>query len=582
MALVGIDLGTTNSLITIWRNGNVEILKNNMGQVMTPSVVSVDADGSVLVGEIAKQRRVSHPQLTAAEFKRNMGTDYEYTLRDKKYTPEDLSAFLLKKMIGEAEERLGDEITEAVISVPAYFDDNQREATKRAAMYAGIEVKRLINEPSAAIIYHQWRKRNTGTEGIYLVVDFGGGTLDVSVVDCFENIIEIIAVSGNNRLGGKDFDALIAADFCKKNGMSFGGLSKEAQENVLWAAENVKKKLTHEESAVMRVVIRNKEYEAEYTTNELLKVGSEVLVKMKKVISEACKGAKISPEEIVDVVLVGGSCKMPVVQKYLSALFHRDIEAAEDCDNFVALGTGVLTGIINRNDDVSDIVMTDVCPFSLGTGTHHGRDDSNYYMSVLIPKNSILPIAKSGVYFGLERFQRRIKFEIFQGEELYAKNNLCLGELAVEVTADSEGNTAAEVTFCYDINGVLQVTATDLKGDHTVQKVFIRKNSQLTEQEIEKKRIDIDKEARFEKNNEENRNILAWGQRLYAQANDEYKELIAGIVNDFATSVEKNDIAMVRRKKRHISKRLLELELIINRDCFGDDDIIAELLEEDS
>lgn len=582
MALVGIDLGTTNSLITVWRNGNVEILKNNMGHDMTPSVVSLEDDGSVLVGEIAKQRRVSHPLFTAAEFKRNMGTDYRYLLGEKKYSPEELSAFLLKKMLGEAEERLGEEVTEAVISVPAYFDDNQREATRRAAMFAGIEVKRLVNEPSAAIIYHQWKKENTGTEGVYLVIDFGGGTLDVSVVDCFENIIEIIAVSGNNHLGGKDFDSLIAADFCRKNGMQFGSLNKKVRENILWAAENLKKKLTAEEAATMRVMIANKSYEAVYDTNELLKVTAEVLVKMKTVINEAVKGARVTPKEIVDVVLVGGSCKMPVVQKYLSALFNREITAAEDCDNFVALGTGVLTGIISRDDNISDIVMTDVCPFSLGTGTHHGREDKTCYMSVIIPKNSILPIAKSGVYCGLERFQSKIKFDVYQGEELVAQNNLFLGNLTVKVTPDSNGDTAAEVTFCYDINGVLQVTARDLNGEHTAQKIFIRKNSQLTQEEIEQKRIDIDKEARFEKNKEENRNILAWGHRLYAQANDEYKNIIAGIVNDFAVSLENNDIVMVQRKKRYITKRLLELELIINRDCFGDDDIIAELLEDDS
>ena len=583
MALVGIDLGTTNSLITVWRNGKVEILENRMGQIMTPSVVSVEEDGRILVGEVAKQRRVSHPHLTAAEFKRNMGSNHEYLLGSTKFAPEDLSAILLRKMIADAKEKLGEEITEAVISVPAYFDDNQREGTKRAAALAGIEVKRLINEPSAAIIYYQWKKRNTGREGVYLVVDFGGGTLDVSVVDCFENIIEIIAVSGDNRLGGKDFDSLLAADFCKKNGMRFGELSKTVRENILWAAENTKKKLSCEESATMQVVIRNQKYEAVYNNNEFLKIASEVLVKMKNVINEACKGAWVIPEEIVDVVLVGGSCKMPIVQKYLSALFHRDITAEEDCDNFVALGTGVLTAIINREDEISDIVMTDVCPFSLGTGTHHGLTDSNLYMSVIIPKNSILPIAKSNIYSGLQPFQKKIKFEIYQGEELYAQNNLCLGEITVEVTPDEEGNTNAEVTFCYDINGVLQVTARDLKGNHTVEKIFIRKNSQLTQQEIEQKRMRMDKELRLEKDNEENRNLLAWGQRLYAQANNEYKGVIAGIINDFAISVENNDMIMVRRKKKYISKQLLELELLINRNYFGDDEeILEELLEEDS
>lgn len=582
MALVGIDLGTTNSLVTVWRNGTVEILKNNMGQDMTPSVVSLDNDGKLLAGEIAKQRRVSHPQVTVAEFKRNMGTDYSYAMGDKKYTPEELSAVLLKKMVGDAQVSLGEEITEAVISVPAYFDDNQREATKRAAMFAGLEVKRLVNEPSAAIIYHQWKKEMAGTEGIYLVVDFGGGTLDVSVVDCFENIIEIIAVSGDNKLGGKDFDSAIAADFCQKNGMKFGSLNKNVRESILWAAENTKKKLTYEESAVMKVNIQNQLYEVEYNTNELLKISSEILVRLKRIINEACKGARILPQDIVDVVLVGGTSKMPVVQKYLSALFQREITAQEDCDNFVALGTGILTGIIGRNEEISDIVMTDVCPFSLGIGVYNRTDERNCYMSVIIPKNSILPIEKSNIYCGSTPFQKEVRVMVYQGEELLVNNNLYLGELLVAVTPDNQGKTSAEVTFCYDINGILQVRAKDLQGDHTAEKVFIRKNSQLTTDEINQKRIDIDRiQTHFEKNKEENLNIMAWGQRLYAQATPEYKDVLANLINDFARCLDNNDIILIKRKKKFIKQKLLELELLINADYFGGDDIIDQMLEDD-
>lgn len=370
MELIGIDLGTINSLVSVWKNGRVEIIKNSLGHIMTPSVVSLEESGGILVGEIAKQRRVSHPDYTAFEFKRSMGTKKEYILAHRRYYSEDLSAFLLKKMIEDTQDVLGTEITQAVISVPAYFDDNQREATKRAAKIAGIEVKRLVNEPSAAIIYHQWKSQNTGREGIYLVIDFGGGTLDVSVVDCFENIIEIIAISGDNKLGGKDFDRYIAEDFCKRFDLNFSRLGKLTKENLLWVAENVKRTLSHEDRVIMRATIENKEYEAEYTTEELLKVTAGLLLKMQTVINEALKGACINPEQLEDIVLVGGTCKMPLIQKYLSALFHRDVVADAECEQLVALGVGVLTGIIGRDEHVSDIVMTDVCPFSLGTGTN--------------------------------------------------------------------------------------------------------------------------------------------------------------------------------------------------------------------
>lgn len=581
MALIGIDLGTTNSLVSVWKDGRVEIIKNSLGHTMTPSVVSLEEGGGVLVGEIAKQRRISHPNHTAFEFKRSMGTRKEYILAHRKYYSEDLSAFLLKKMIEDTQDMLDIEVTQAVISVPAYFDDNQREATKRAAKIAGIEVKRLVNEPSAAIIYHQWKSKNTGCEGNYLVIDFGGGTLDVSVVDCFENIIEIISISGDNKLGGKDFDRYIAEDFCKRFDLKFSRLDKQTKENLLWIAENVKRNLSREDCVIMRATIDSIEYEAEYTTDELLKVTSGLLLKMQSVINEALRGARIEPGQLVDIVLVGGTCKMPLIQKYLSALFHRDVVADAECERLVALGVGVLTGIIGRDEHVSDIVMTDVCPFSLGTGTYHSKVDSELSMSVIIPKNSILPISKSSIYCGLEKFQKQIKFEIFQGEKLRAKDNLSLGCLFVDVTPNENGDTAAQVTFCYDINGVLQVYAQDLNGDNKAEMVVVSKTFQLSEQEIEKKKIDIKKEQRFEKNKEENRHILAWGHRLYAQANPEYKDYIAGIVNDFAYYVERNDVAMVQRKKKGVIEQLLALEKVVNRDYFENEDVITELLDED-
>lgn len=578
MALVGIDLGTTNSLVSIWRDGKAEIINNSLGQSMTPSVVGVDDDGSILVGEIAKQRRVSHPDMTVAEFKRDMGTDRKYLLGKKKYLPEELSALLLSKLADDAGSALGEPVSEAVISVPAYFDDNQREATKRAARMAGIEVRRLVNEPSAAILYHQWKNGNTGREGIYVVIDFGGGTLDVSVVDCFENIIEIIAVSGNNKLGGKDFDKAIALDFCKKCGLEWDELKKSVQENIIWAAERTKRKLSVEETALMRIVLDERAYEATYDTEALLKATAEVLVQIKEVLNEALRGAKLEYQGIEDVVLVGGSCKMPAVQKYLSALFGREVVAAAECDDYVALGIGVLTGIIGREEEIGDIVMTDVCPFSLGTSIVHESGGASY-MSVIIPKNSILPIAKTQIYSGMKPFQKKMTFDILQGEELYAYSNLSIGKVELEVTPSEQGHTDAALTFCYDINGVLQVTARDMRGDNKAEAIIVNKNSKLTEAEIESRRIDIKNTQRFEKNKEENRNLLAWAERLYAQGDAGQKLYISRLIDGFAKSVRENDIAGVQRQKSNVAKSLLQLEVQINKDYFGDDDVIAKLIE---
>ena len=289
MAFVGIDLGTTNSLISIWKDGTAKLIPNALGHVMTPSVVGVDDNGQLLVGEIAKQRKISHPHLTASEFKRSMGTDTKYLLGQNEYLAEELSALVLKKLIADAENSLNEKITEAVISVPAYFDDNQREATKRAARLAGLSVKRLINEPSAAVLYKHHSQNGTETSGIYLVIDFGGGTLDISVVECFENIIEILAVAGNNRLGGKDFDKLIAEDFCGKNGLEFSQMPSSVQANLLWTAENVKKTLSQNDTVTMRIQMENQTYETTYTNNDLLKLSEPLLLQMKQLLNNALR-----------------------------------------------------------------------------------------------------------------------------------------------------------------------------------------------------------------------------------------------------------------------------------------------------
>lgn len=577
MALVGIDLGTTNSLVSVWRDGKVELLKNSLGNLMTPSVVGLNDDGNVLVGEVAKQRRVSHPELTAAEFKRTMGTATTYKFGEKTFLSEELSAFLLKKMVNDAAELLGEPVTEAVISVPAYFDDNQREATKRAAQIAGIEVKRLVNEPSAAVLYSQWKKGSAGQEGIYLVVDFGGGTLDISVVDCFENIIEIIAVSGDNQLGGKDFDKELALDFCNKTGLDYTCLDKVTQQNILWTAESVKRRLSEEENVTMHVTINNKSYEAVYTNEELLRATANVLGKIKTIINDAINGAKTNTENIVDIILVGGSCKMPIVQRYLSALFHREITADNDIDYYVGYGTGVLTGIIKREGDISDIVMTDVCPFSLGVGTTN-KEHTHFYMSVIIPKNTILPTSKSSVYCGLEPFQKRIDFEIFQGEEMHAKSNLSLGRFAMDVVPNENGDTMVEVTFCYDINGLLEVRARDVIGNSTFETTIINKQSQLSEEEIAAKRAAMNNNMRLEKDKEENRSIMAWAQRLHAQADEEQKAHIIQIIRGFATALEQNDIINVARAKKTVLQKLLQMEILVNRNNFSDENIIGNML----
>ena len=273
---------------------------------------------------------------------------------------------------------------------------------------------------------------------------------------------------------------------------------------------------------------------------------------------------------------------MTIVQKYLSALFKETITADEDGDYLVGYGAGMLTGIIERKSEISDIVMTDVCPFSLGTNTTHTKNGKRMgdYMSVIIPKNSILPTAKTQYFNGLTPFQKKIRVSVYQGEALLPEDNLFLGEFDIDVTPTQEGDTSIAVTFCYDIDGILEVTAKDMHGEHTAGTVIVNKKSTLTDAEIEEKRKALRMDQRLEITNEENKNLLAWAQRLYSQADIPTKQILSGMILDFETTLKTNDIIKIRRLKQVLLADLLKLEMQVNRDYFDNDDIITTLLED--
>lgn len=575
--IVGIDLGTTNSLITTWKDGDLILFKDNSGKDMLPSAVGLDEYGNIMVGEAARQRRVSHPNLTATEFKREMGTTTKYRLGNKLFSPEELSALVLERLVNNVRLQTGEFIDEVIISVPAYFNNKQREATRAAAEIAGLKVKRFINEPSAAILYHQWKCANANPSGLYMVIDFGGGTLDVSIVDCFENIVEIIAVAGDNHLGGKDFDRCIAEDFCMQNNMYFDTLPIAVQENVIRQAENVKKRLTTDATATMSVYIDDVHYEVTYDSKTLLHAISQVLTKVHDVMNDALRSVSLMPDDITDVVLVGGSCRMPIVQKYISALFQREITALDDCDRLVALGVGVLSGIIQRDDDVKDIVMTDVCPFSLGVAS---LSNDKLITSVIIPKNSILPISKHHTYSGVEKFQKRIDFTIYQGEHLEPEKNTKIGSCTILPKADEKGDTTVDVTFTYDIDGLLRIELKDMNSSVVEEHFIWGENQSLSSEEIQRIKDNFKNNKRIALNDEESKNLLAWAERLYVQSNSELKETLASIILNIQSLMESNNHALLRRAKSQYAKQLLEIEMYLNRNYFDDEIVLSELSDD--
>ncbi|MBP3678003.1 MAG: Hsp70 family protein, partial [Agathobacter sp.] len=387
MAILGIDLGTTNSLGAVYRNNQVELIPNRFGSFLTPSAVSID-DGKILVGQIAKERLVSHPELSAASFKKDMGTKQKYKLGDKEFSPEELSSFVIRSIVDDAKEYLQEEIEEVIVSVPAYFHDKQRVATKKAGVLAGVPVKRIINEPSAAAMASYFE---TGKEQLFLVFDFGGGTLDVSIVECFDTMVEIISVAGDNRLGGDNFHEVMSANFIKEHGLDEKKVTDKERAILLRKAEECKRALTTEETANMTAIVGGQSYTSVYTNQRLLDESGLLLAKIKDVLAHALRDGGVSVSEIDAVVMVGGSSKMPLIQSYLQHLMKTTPFVTENCDEMIVRGLGLVCAVKARNEEVKDYVLTDICPFTLGTGTYNETSPEHSYMCAIIPRNTVLP-----------------------------------------------------------------------------------------------------------------------------------------------------------------------------------------------
>ena len=507
MALIGIDLGTTNSLVCVYKKGENILIPNQLGKYKTPSVVSLTERGLV-VGETAKNNLILSPENTVASFKTFMGTNKEFKLGNQKFLPEELSALVIKQLVSDAEKFLKEPVTEAIISVPAYFNDTQRCATKLAAEMAGVNVERLINEPSAAALYNQITNENK--DGCIMVIDFGGGTLDVSIVECFENIIEIVGIAGDNHLGGNDIDNEIVKFFCEQNEILIDSLNNDEKAILYKQAEKAKISLSYNDTATMILFIQNKEYKLILTNKLMAKICYDLFERVKKIINQAVKNCSRRPL-INDVILVGGSSQIIALQDYLSNLFGRKVKVSSNPDTIIALGIGAYTGIKLRDEDIQDIVMTDVCPFSLGVGARHSINDTTIYMETIIPRSSMLPCIKEKMFYTLYDGQKALNFKIYQGEQYYVDNNLELGEITVGVNPDEAGKQWAKVTFMYDINGILCVSVKSCTGE-IKEKEIVNEKLHLSNEELERSKEKLNNIIQSQFNFDENELIkkLVW------------------------------------------------------------------------
>ena len=560
--IVGIDLGTTNSLIAIWENGAARLIPNSLGDVLTPSCVSIDSDGSVLVGRAARERLQTHPELSTAAFKRHMGSDKQVRLGKRNFRPEELSALILRSLKEDAEAALGEPVTEAIITVPAYFSDAQRKATRAAGQLAGLKVERLLNEPTAAALAYGMHLR--GQESKFLVFDLGGGTFDVSVLDLFENVMEVRASAGDNFLGGEDFvNCLLEHFFAQAMVPERYRQDSRFMQRLLAQLEQAKRTLSDAPSATIQIRGDDADYTLELDEAALESACATLLARLRDPVERAMRDASIRSQELDNVVLAGGATRMPVVRRMVARMFGRFPACDINPDEVVAMGAAVQAGLKMKDKALDEVVMTDVAPYSLGVETSMNLDMHTYshgHFDPIIERNTVVPVSRVKHYFPLHDGQRIMELGIYQGEARMAADNIRLGQVRIDMPAGPRSEGEVGVRFTYDANGLLEVEATVTKTGQAVAVVIEGNPGLLSEQEIAERFAALSELKIHPRDRLENRTLLARGERMYQQLRGMQREQAGVQVTLFERALGTQDKRQFEPAARQFADFLAYLE----------------------
>jgi molecular chaperone HscC len=559
--IVGIDLGTSNSLLAVVRSGEPVLVHNALGSVLTPSAVSMEDDGTIVVGEPARDRAITHPDRTALAFKRSMGTNHTFVLGRRAFRAEELSALVLGALKADAEAMFGEPVTEAVVTVPAYFSDAQRRATRAAAQLAGLNVRRLLNEPTAAALAYGLLEH--GDDDAKLVIlDLGGGTFDVSIIEKFEGIVEVRATAGDNFLGGEDFVDAIVAEFVRRAGEPSaldgpGGAALRAQ--IRRKAEHLKREASAQQSASMSATIDGRLVELTLSQADLTKLYAPLLARLRGPIQRAMLDSRLTPDDITGVILAGGATRMPDVRRMAALLFGRMPIAHIDPDEIVARGAAVYAALLARDAAFEEVVVTDVAPYSMGIEVLQdvrGAKIGGAY-SPIISRNTPIPVSRVQPYTTANLGQTSVKIEVFQGESRLVRDNIRLGTLSIAVPRNTKENEAFDVRFTYDRDGILEVEVTVRSTQRTWREVFESQVGALSKAEIEERVRHFAALKTHPRESAENVAALARADRIF-QEHMAARPLVSEHSGRFTLALEEQD-------QREIARRRKELLAVLDR-----------------